>query len=281
MLKKLLKYDLKAVFKYWWIAAVSTLGLSVLGGFAVTVLRDTVSTEPEKKVPIILEILSSIALPLVYLGFIALGILTVIMIFARYYKNFFSDEGYLTFTLPVKKSELINSKVIMGVISSLATTLAVFVNIIIILVIGFFDNIIKPDFWKEFSEFFSEVFKALGVYTFVYVLEIILVVFLANLLSTLFLYDCVAIASMLVKKAKVITAIGIYYVANGVISTLFTIFSLFGMSTIIDTMSAMKTSTLLPLISLLGSGIIVMLAMFTALLYLLQYWIIDRKLNLS
>ena len=102
MLKKLLKYDLKAVFKYWWIAAISTLGLSVLGGFAVTVLRDTVSTEPEKKVPIILEILSSIALPLVYLGFIALGILTVIMIFARYYKNFFSDEGYLTFTLPVK-----------------------------------------------------------------------------------------------------------------------------------------------------------------------------------
>ena len=281
MLKKLLKYDLKAVFKYWWIAAISTLGLSVLGGFAVTVLRDTVSTEPEKKVPIILEILSSIALPLVYLGFIALGILTVIMIFARYYKNFFSDEGYLTFTLPVKKSELINSKVIMGVISSLATSFVVLVNIIIILVIGFFDNIIKPDFWKEFSEFFSEVFKALGVYTFVYVLEIILVVFLANLLSTLFLYDCVAIASMLVKKAKVITAIGIYYVANGVISTLFTIFSLFGMSTIIDTMSAMKTSTLLPLISLLGSGIIVMLAMFTALLYLLQYWIIDRKLNLS
>lgn len=231
--------------------------------------------------PIILEILSSIALPLVYLGFIALGILTVIMIFARYYKNFFSDEGYLTFTLPVKKSELINSKVIMGVISSLATSFVVLVNIIIILVIGFFDNIIKPDFWKEFSEFFSEVFKVLGVYTFVYVLEIILVVFLANLLSTLFLYDCVAIASMLVKKAKVITAIGIYYVANGVISTLFTIFSLFGMSTIIDTMSAMKTSTLLPLISLLGSGIIVMLAMFTALLYLLQYWIIDRKLNLS
>ena len=240
-----------------------------------------VSTEKEKKVPIILEILSSIALPLVYLGFIALGILTVIMIFARYYKNFFSDEGYLTFTLPVKKSELINSKVIMGVISSLATSFVVLVNIIIILVIGFFDNIIKPDFWKEFSEFFSEVFKSLGVYTFVYVLEIILVVFLANLLSTLFLYDCVAIASMLVKKAKVITAIGIYYVANGVISTLFTIFSLFGMSTIIDTMSAMKTSTLLPLISLLGSGIIVMLAMFTALLYLLQYWIIDRKLNLS
>ena len=204
-------------------------------------------------------------------GIMACMFMAIVVAVIRFYKNFFTAEGYLTFTLPVKKSELINSKVIMGVISSLATSFVVLVNIIIILVIGFFDNIIKPDFWKEFSEFFSEVFKSLGVYTFVYVLEIILVVFLANLLSTLFLYDCVAIASMLVKKAKVITAIGIYYVANGVISTLFTIFSLFGMSTIIDTMSAMKTSTLLPLISLLGSGIIVMLAMFTALLYLLQY----------
>lgn len=281
MLKKLLKYDLKSVFKYWWIAAISSLGLSIFGGYAVTILRDSASEETAKKVPIALEIMSSIALPLVYLGFIALALLTTILVFARYYKNFFSDEGYLTFTLPVKKSQLINSKIIMGGLSSLATYSVIAFNIILILVIGFFDKIIKPDFWKEFSEFFGEMFKTLGAYTLVYALEIILIVLLTCLISNLFLYNCVAIASMVVKKAKVITAIGIYYFASGAVSTLFTIFSLFGMNTIIDTMSDMNNTTLLPLISLLGLGIIIMLAMFMALLYLLQYWIIDRKLNLS
>ena len=281
MLKKLLKYDLKSVFKYWWIAAISSLGLSVLGGFAVTVIRDSSSAETADKVPLILEILSSIALPLVYLGFIALGILTIILVFARYYKNFFSDEGYLTFTLPVKKTQLINSKIIMGGLASLTTSFMIVLNVILILIIGFFDEIIKAQFWKDFSEFFSEIFETLGAYTFIYALEIILLVLLVNIVTSLFLYDCIAVASMVVKKAKVITAVGIYYATSTVISTLLTIFSLFGASTIIESMISMDNSTLLPLLSLIGAGFIAMLAMITALLYLLQYWIIDRKLNLS
>ena len=39
MLKKLLKYDFLATFKIWWIAAVTSLGLSFLGGYAVTLIR--------------------------------------------------------------------------------------------------------------------------------------------------------------------------------------------------------------------------------------------------
>ena len=38
MLKKLLKYDLKSVFKYWWIAAVTSIGLSALGGLCISIV---------------------------------------------------------------------------------------------------------------------------------------------------------------------------------------------------------------------------------------------------
>ena len=281
MLKKLLKYDLKSVFKYWWIAAITTFGVSFLGGYALTILRDADSTETARAVPLILEILATISIPLVYLVFAALAILTIILVFLRYYKNFYSDEGYLTFTLPVKKTELINSKLIMGILSSLATILVIAFDVLIILCVGFSDKILDPLFWKDFANFFSEMYKTLGGYTFVYAIEIIVMLLAISLFSTLFLYDCVAIASMLVKKAKVITAIGIYYAANGAISAIYTIFTIFGMSNILDIMADMNKATLLPLIALLWLGIIVMVAMFAALLYLLQYWIVDRKLNLS
>ncbi len=281
MLKKLLKYDLKSVFKYWWIAAVTTVGLSVFGGFAITVLRDSASEEATKEVPIVLEVFATTAFPIVYLGFVALALLTVILVFVRYYKNFYSDEGYLTFTLPVKKTELINSKLVMSGVASVATSLVIAFDVLLLLVIGFFDKIITPDFWKEVSQFFSAMYKALGAYTFVYALEIIVILLVSILFSNLFLFDCIAIASMLVKKAKVITAIGIYYVASGAISAVFTVFALFGMGSIIASLEAMKTATVLPLVALLGLGFIAMFLMFTAILYILQYWIVDRKLNLS
>ena len=39
MLKILLKYDFLSAFKVWWIAAVTSFGLSFLGGYAVTLIR--------------------------------------------------------------------------------------------------------------------------------------------------------------------------------------------------------------------------------------------------
>ena len=41
---------------------------------------------------------------------------TLIFVFIRYYKNFFTDEGYLTFTLPVKRSTLLNAKTVNAMI---------------------------------------------------------------------------------------------------------------------------------------------------------------------
>ncbi len=281
MLKKLLKYDLKSVFKYWWIAAVTSFGISFIGGIAISILRDAESEESLKEVPVILEVLATSAFPFVYLSFAVLAILTVILVFARYYKNFFSDEGYLTFTLPVKKTELINSKLITGALSSIATVLMIVVDVLFMLVVGFIDKIIEPEFWTDLFKYIGEIYKELGAYTFVYALEIIVISILATLFSNLFLYDCIAFASMLVKKAKVITAIGIYYVVNGAISAVFTVFSLFGIGTIIDSIAAMEKIALYPFVALIGLGFIAMTAMFIAILYVLQYWIVDRKLNLS
>lgn len=61
-----------------------------------------------------------IPLSIITFGVYALGfassIITLIFILMRYYKNFFTDEGYLTFTLPVTPHELLWTKLISGMV---------------------------------------------------------------------------------------------------------------------------------------------------------------------
>ena len=38
MLKKLLRYDFKAVLRYWWIAALTSFGLALLGSACIGLL---------------------------------------------------------------------------------------------------------------------------------------------------------------------------------------------------------------------------------------------------
>lgn len=59
--------------------------------------------------------------------FIALGVVTLVMIIQRFQKNLLSDEGYLMFTLPVTTRSLILSKIIVAITW---TVLSVIVGII-------------------------------------------------------------------------------------------------------------------------------------------------------
>ena len=68
MLKKLLKHDFKALFKYWWIVAVVTAGLSALSGKCITII------ESEKDLPAVLDASAGIALMLTYIGIIVFSL---------------------------------------------------------------------------------------------------------------------------------------------------------------------------------------------------------------
>ena len=275
MLKKLLKYDFRAVFKYWWIAALSSLLLSIGGGSCLSILLS------ERELPTAVNVMSVLALILVIFSYAAFSILTVILVFTRFYKNFFSDEGYLTFTLPVKRSQLLNSKLIMSATTMCTTALVCIFNVLVLLCIGFADEVFTTSFWNQVSYFFKMVGETLGFYCVIYVLEILILLILLTVFSNLFLFACITFASIITKKAKVLAAIGIYYVANGIFSFAFQIFYLFGMTSLASWLSRLPAESGYGIISLILLGIIFFVGLFCALLYTLQYWMIDRKLNLN
>ncbi len=278
MLKKLLRYDFKAVLKYWWIAALSSVVLSFGGGWCISIFTN------EKDLPAALYVVATLLMIVVVLGLVAFAILSTILIFTRFYKNFFTDEGYLTFTLPVKRSQLLNSKLIVSTVTSTLTSFIVIIDILVMLAVGFYKEISKKEFWHSFvNDFLKELFnfEEFGGYIVLYLIEAIVLLILFTIFTSLFMFSCITVASIIAKKAKVITAIGIYYVANSIFSFVVQMFWLFGMASIDSWLINLPEKNTFGVVALILFGLILFMSIFCAVLYSIQYWMLDRKLNLS
>lgn len=275
MLKKLLKYDFLATFKIWWIAAVTSLGLSFLGGYAVTLIR------APRDLPQVVDASAGLMLFISIFSLFAFVTLSEIIILVRYYKNFFTDEGYLTFTLPVKTGNLINSKLIMGVVVTVSTLIVLAFNICIILGIGFFDKIFNKEFFKYVFEIIDAAISEFGVYLFVYILEAIVIFILASAFSLLLMFCCIALASLITRKGRVATAIAIYYGVNCVLSFVMEMVMIFGVRGIGIRLEALSDKVLYPTVAVILLAIILLFGLASVMLYTLQYFMVDRKLNLN
>ena len=275
MLKKLLRYDFKSVLRFWWIAALSTVGLALVGGWSWSVF------EKDKELPQMLYVVATLAEIIAVLGGVAFVIMTVILLFSRFYKNFFTDEGYLTFTLPVKRSSLLNSKLIVSVTTLIITGLVLLFDLLVAVCIGEADVVFTREFWINLGKEIEHFFETLDGYVVFAIVQTIVSVILTVIISVLFAFCCITIASIIAKKAKVITAIIIYYVANSTVIFGLVMYNLFAMDTLVDWLDSVPiylenpTAVLMSLCKILFSGI------FCAVLYSFQYWMLDKKLNLS
>ena len=110
MLKKMLKHDLKHVITPWIITTVIFVMASVLGAISIR-MNILYSSNPLTILGIILFVVSSIAYAVLGFG---------ISIY-RCYQSCFTDEAYLTFTLPVKRNTVLISKLLSMAIPLLAS----------------------------------------------------------------------------------------------------------------------------------------------------------------
>lgn len=273
MLKKLLKYDLKSMFKYWWIAAIISVALSITGGFCFSVINSDKDVSSFVGIFIIALIISII-------GIVAFLIVSYALIYVRFYKNFFTDEGYLTFTLPVKRIQLLNSKLISGILIIFITTIVTVADVGILLSLGF-----GKAFFDEFGFIFKELFKYLiiesDIYVVIYIIEILILIFLSVVFTTLVLFACITVAAVLVKKAKVIAAIALYYAINGVISGFLQTLFMYGNTTVNKLIFNLEPSIQKPLGALILLSVIAVFTLICILVYTFEYFLLDRKLNLN
>ena len=218
MLRKTLKYDLNAVYKIWLILTVTVLAISFVGGLS---LRDIIVSSGEEQFDAFI-LFSTFGLIVTVFSIAAYILIVELLVLYRYYQNFFTDEAYLTFTLPVKRRTLFNSKLINAFIWSVANIAVVTVAILIImafapleedgtgsLLLFIFDGLFK---------IIGQIFELFDAWAYLYTLEALLIAVFSTVFSTLLIYACITLGCTMVKKYKLLMAILVYYMVNMAIS---------------------------------------------------------------
>ncbi len=126
MLTKLLKHEFMAT---WKVPVALYAYLLALGLILHFVIQGIPQTEDNSVSGLIIF---SVAL-LFYMSIIAANVIMMVCIVVRYYKNLYTAEGYLTFTLPVNTSQIVNTKVITGSVWMLGSYLFTLVSVFFVL----------------------------------------------------------------------------------------------------------------------------------------------------
>jgi len=153
MLGKLIKHEFIAtgrVFMLLYASVIAFAALTSLAGLLVSSLE--VSD----------LLLVAVASPLFLGGLTALAAVTIvplIIIAVRFYQSFLGSKGYLMFTLPVTRHELILSKLIVAVIWQILATIVAVISAVIALA-----GWIPTGFWADnmwlLQPFFAELFAS-------------------------------------------------------------------------------------------------------------------------
>ena len=276
MLSKLLKYDLRALFKYWWIVALSSVCLTFIGGISLKIfLYPTTNADTP-----LVTVLAFFGLIVTVIGLSAFLMATEIFIYVRFYQNLFSDEGYLTFTLPVRRRDILNSKIISGLIVNSLTVILLLAEILVIIVIG----IDQPTLyvWSEsIGMFLRGTLELLGAWSAVYIIEALIGILFLLTAGYLLTLICITFAAVVAKKHKVIAAIGFYYITNAVISFVSQIGIMLGSISLAGILEKLPDSSHYAVISLMALSLVLCIGAIAFTLYSVEHYLLDRKLNLS
>ncbi len=284
MFKKLLKYDMKAVGRLWWISVIVVLTAAVAGALSLRFLITSINEGSEKY--ILLQIAAALLSILCVFAIALSFVLTMILVYVRFYTHFFTDEGYLTFTLPASRKALLLSKTINALIWYSLHFLLIFVALTILILIAPPENI-AADIFGQLGELLSLAWNEIGGWTILFGIEMLLFLAITTLFGICAFQFCITFGSVIAKKAKVIASIGIYYAFNSILSFigqigayLFAGALLPGMMALLENANASVNREMS--VYFLGFMIVIaLISAVTAVLYCTTQHMIDRKLNLA
>ena len=276
MLSKLLKYDLRALFKYWWIVALSSVCLTFVGGISLKIfLYPTTNADTP-----LVTVLAFFGLIVTVIGLSAFLMATEIFIYVRFYQNLFSDEGYLTYTLPVRRRDILNSKIISGLIVNFLTVILLLAEILVIIIIGIDQATLYV--WSEsIGMFLRGTLELLGAWIAVYINEALIGILFIVTAGYLLTLICITFASVVAKKHKIIAAIAFYYITNAVISFISQMGLMFGSVSLAGILEGIPADSHFAVLSLMALSLVLSVGAIALALYSVEHYLLDKKLNLS
>ena len=292
MLGKLLKYDLRSVGRFWWIAMLTMIGASFSTSVSYRLYLELSMSQAylsgENNVLIALAMMALNIISIISLVVIGASLIFVaVLIYVRYYKHLFTDEGYLTFTLPVSRKQIYFSKLVNAGLWLMLSELVLFACAMVMLVIvipSYGKGIIAFDTLEGMLDTFVNSFKERGGWMVLQGILGVLLAFAATMLSVGVIYFCITLGATVAKRAKIIVGIGTYYLIDVVTRIFGTALGIVPMVWVIVILLKFSETN----IHLFNGATSIMMLMFFAIVSLLAAFfhcltlnILERKLNLS
>lgn len=197
MFAKLLKHEWKSCSRLLTILSLAALGLGIVGAGLLRYLVGALTGQTDET----MSAVSGILLSFVVLGLVAYVFGAYIYLVLRFYRNKFTDEGYLTFTLPVKSWQILLSSFVNFALWVLIVAIVASVAVCLITLAGvdgvndltgdlhwYYEDLWGADLWRSILS---------GI-----------VSYLSGIMITL---TCVTLGAVIAKKHKLLAAMGIYY----------------------------------------------------------------------
>lgn len=215
MLGKLLKYEWKGLSSPFLILLV------VLGGTTALTCGVILTINPKYDESIawysMMALIFSVFL--YYFGLIGCTLGTMLIIAIRFYKTCYTDQGYLTHTLPVSSRQILNAKIIASVLIYLMMLLAIIVSIYIIfevavhhifsLLPGPYDDLRRSFSW-ELTSLLSEFEEEFGISFVGYIIYMIVYFIISIIANIVMVLGCVSLGQLYTKH-RIVGAILAYF----------------------------------------------------------------------
>lgn len=272
MLKKMFGYDFRSMGKPIGLLTVIVMITTVVGTVALRFSDKLKVTESES----FNNILSGSATLFVVAAVIAIAayaVVSVILILRRYYTHLFTDEGYLTFTLPVRPGTIILSKFWSGYIRALICAAVTLMCAFFMFAVGTSKtDFIDANILRAVRKLFDILMDGNDM---IWAIELMLIAVTGVACNIMTFFLAITLGSIIAKKHKVLASIGMYYGIN------------LGLALAYNAYAAVLTPMVLSgidsetAIHFLFSGLTVIILAVAIIVYFINRMLLTKKLNLA
>lgn len=230
-----------------------------------------------------------LSIMLYYFGIIGCSVGTMLIIAIRFYKTTYTDQGYLTHTLPVESKTLLAAKTITSVLCYLLMLIGIFATIIIILGVAFFHigNVSSYDAQymqrmaaSALSEITASFKEDYGISFATFVVFYILFLIISCISGIMTVLGCISLGQLYAKH-RIIGAIIAYF---GVMSVQQFISYLAMLPTYSKMLRAEALSETMPMLEVISPTMIITLIWAVAvsvIMHLINLHMMTKRLNLE
>ena len=272
MLRRLLKYDFLSVWKSGWGTLPAIFGCTLVAIIAARSIDFIYGNTGRSIAGLIIMIFC------LFGAMACLGVLNVLA-YMRFYKNLFTDEGYLTFTLPVKRSTLLISKMLNIAIWSVGSLILLGVCIAAVEWLG-----AGEDVFGDIGSFFTDAWDEMGAWSVVYILEQLAFAIAYCFFRISMVCFSISHGAATAKKSKFFKTVGIYLLTGLACSFVIPSYSvegLLGSRAMFERYEALSSGGQMGACAVIQLVIILIYLAVGLVLYFMTLDKISRRLNLE